>query len=216
MNSQISRLANLDHVFILELLGSCFAGKFFLTVKFKLKVPWKDILKCDPFWAIFVSTLGQAWGFQTIITEIPNYINKVMKCDIKSNGLLSAATYLACFLLLIGFGSTADSIINSKITTNNNCSNNQKNIHSSRFISAAALLVQSYLPDDTIVWSVIMLVTAVGVQAAAVGGFEVNHLDLSPNYAGIILGICNTFGETLSIFGLTAIHLIVTEEVSKK
>ncbi|XP_072390780.1 putative inorganic phosphate cotransporter isoform X2 [Diabrotica undecimpunctata] len=178
-----------------------------------LKVPWKDILKSGPFWAIFVSTLGQAWGFQTMITEIPNYINKVMKCDMKSNGLLSAAPYLACFLLLIGFGSAADWIINRKILTVLTTRKIFTAVGS--FIPAAALLVLSYLPDDTIVWSVIMLVIAVGVQAAAVGGFEVNHLDLSPNYAGIILGICNTFGETLSIFGPTAVHLIVIDETNK-
>ena len=48
-----------------------------------METPWKHIITSVPLWAIFISHLGQNWGYWTLLTEMPNYINSVLGVDIK-------------------------------------------------------------------------------------------------------------------------------------
>lgn len=48
-----------------------------------LKTPWKSILTSGPFIALILVHCAQNWGFWTMLTEIPTYLNYVMKFNIK-------------------------------------------------------------------------------------------------------------------------------------
>lgn len=63
--------------------------------------------------------------------------------------------------------------------------------------------------------SVILLVIAVGVNAAVFCGFQVNHIDISPNYSGILMGITNGSSNIFSIIAPLVVQVIVTNEVRK-
>ncbi len=47
------------------------------------KTPWRKILTSLPLWAIFMAHLGQNWGFWTLATQMPNYIDSVFEVHIK-------------------------------------------------------------------------------------------------------------------------------------
>lgn len=54
------------------------------TVSFQsLQTPWKSILTSIPFLSIMIVHCSQNWGFYTMLTEIPSYLNYVMKFNIK-------------------------------------------------------------------------------------------------------------------------------------
>ncbi|XP_076068344.1 sialin-like [Oratosquilla oratoria] len=55
-----------------------------------LPVPWRAIFTSMPFYAIFVLHFGNNWGFYTLLTEIPTYLNHIQHFDMKS--VSSAAT----------------------------------------------------------------------------------------------------------------------------
>jgi ACS family sodium-dependent inorganic phosphate cotransporter-like MFS transporter 6/7/8 len=57
------------------------------------------------------------------------------------------------------------------------------------------LLVLSY--TKTKIDNVMALIIAVGASGFAISGFNVNHLDIAPRYASILMGITNSCG-TLS------------------
>lgn len=61
------------------------------------------------------------------------------------------------------------------------------------------MLLAAYLAHP--VYSIISLVTAVGLGAFSISGFAVNHLDIAPQFSSILMGISNTAGE-LSFFQL--------------
>lgn len=42
--------------------------------------------------------------------------------------------------------------------------------------------------------AVLCLILAVGFSGFAISGFNVNHLDIAPRYASILMGISNGFG----------------------
>jgi cyanate permease len=66
---------------------------------------------------------------------------------------------------------------------------------------------------DTTV-AVALLTLAVGVNSSVYVGFQPNHIDLSPNYAGTMMGITNCISNIMSIIGPLLVGFVVTEEVS--
>ena len=58
-------------------------------------IPWKSLLSSMPFWAILVANFGNNWGFHLLLTELPIYMETILRLDINSNALLSALPY-AC------------------------------------------------------------------------------------------------------------------------
>ena len=48
-----------------------------------LPIPWRKFLTSLPLCAITVTHFGQAWGFYTILNELPTYMANVLHFDIK-------------------------------------------------------------------------------------------------------------------------------------
>lgn len=59
-----------------------------------------------------------------------------------------------------------------------------------------------------------LLITAVGFNAAIFCGFNVNHIDLSPNHSGFLMGITNGISNIGGILAPLAVEFIVTDNVS--
>ena len=57
--------------------------------------------------------------------------------------------------------------------------------------------------------SVLMTSIAVGGCAFARGGFSVNHMDIGPRYAGIIMGISNCAGTISGVIGVSLSGVIL-------
>ena len=103
-------------------------------------------------------------------------------------GFLSALPYLAMSLLLGIAGYFADWLqIKEYLTT----SQVRKYFNCGAFISQTVfMIIGSYVlqPAATIACFTI----AVGLGAFAMCGFAVNHLDIAPQFAGLLMGISNT------------------------
>lgn len=46
-------------------------------------VPWKSIVTSMPFWAILIAHMGQNYGYETLMTELPTFMNQVLHFNIK-------------------------------------------------------------------------------------------------------------------------------------
>lgn len=44
------------------------------------------------------------------------------------------------------------------------------------------------------------------------GGFSVNHMDIAPKYAGVVMGISNTAGAGVRLVGHSDISIILRRE----
>lgn len=69
------------------------------------------------------------------------------------------------------------------------------------------------LVDSNVIAAVTLLTIAVALNSGAYTGFLTNHLDLSPNFAGLLMGITNGFSNLTSILGPLVAGFIVTDEV---
>ncbi|CAH2005198.1 unnamed protein product [Acanthoscelides obtectus] len=174
------------------------------------RTPWKKIFTSKPVWSILLTQSGQNWGFWLLLTEIPNYMSNIMNFNIKSNSVLSALPYLVLWLLSFVFSYVADLLINKSIL---NIGATRKLFNSIGLIVPAIALVllgnSDYHDADK---AVALLVIAVGANSAVLCGYHVNHIDISPNHSGTIMGITNGSSNIFGIIAPLFVQFIVTNE----
>lgn len=74
------------------------------------------------------------------------------------------------------------------------------------------MMLAAYLLDATP--SIICITIAVGLGAFAWSGFAVNHLDIAPQYASVLMGIGNTFATIPGIVSPMLTGYLVDDKVS--
>jgi len=178
-----------------------------------LATPWKDIFTSLPVWAFVVAMFGQNWGYSTLMTEIPNYMKNIMHFDMQSNSVLSAAPYLASFILSFVFGAMSDFMINRNYINRENARKLFNSIGT--VVPALALITLGFLGEKQTSLSVTMLVIAVGINAACFTGFQINPVDLTPKFSGVLMGIGNGSSNIFSIIAPLVVQFVVTDETNK-
>ncbi|XP_029035901.1 sialin-like [Osmia bicornis bicornis] len=172
------------------------------------QVPWKSIFTSVPFWAlIYTNTFGN-FGWYFLLTQLPLYMNKILRFDIKSNSAISCAPYLLNVLVNPSIGKLIDW-------------GKQKGYWSQTFGRKIAVFI-SCVPSSFCLFmiayigcnrtgSTILLVLSIVLCGVLFIGHIANSNDLAPNYAGILMGITNTPG-TISAFILPALVGALTEQ----
>uniref|UniRef100_A0A6M2DZM5 Putative permease of the major facilitator superfamily protein n=1 Tax=Xenopsylla cheopis TaxID=163159 RepID=A0A6M2DZM5_XENCH len=151
--------------------------------------PWRSILKSAPVWAIVASHFSENWGFYTLLTQLPSFLKDVLDFKLEKTGFMSALPYLAMAILLQFSGQLADRCqVKGWLTT----TQVRRYFNCSAFIGQTIfLLLAGFILKP--IGSMVCLTIAVGLGAFAWSGFSVNHLDIAPQYASILMGLSNTF-----------------------
>ncbi|MCP6116831.1 hypothetical protein NL387_26450, partial [Klebsiella pneumoniae] len=74
---------------------------------------WGKILTSMPFWAIMLAHIGQNYGYETLLTELPTFMRQVLHFSIKDNGFVSALPYLCMWLFSMFISVVADWMLSS-------------------------------------------------------------------------------------------------------
>ncbi|XP_066246488.1 putative inorganic phosphate cotransporter [Euwallacea similis] len=163
-------------------------------------IPWLDIAKSLPFWAILLAHMGYNYGYETLMTELPTYMKQVLHFSIKENGFLSALPYLAMWLFSILVSQVADWMLTRPYFT---ATSVRKILNSiGQFGPAVALFVAAFTGCDK--WLTVSLLTiGVGLNGGTNSGFRVNHLDISPQFAGILMSFTNCMANVVGLLAPT-------------
>lgn len=70
-----------------------------------------------------------------------------------------------------------------------------------------------YVTAEHTILAVIILVFAVGMNAGSLCGYHINHIDLSPNFAGSLMGLTNFIANMMSVVAPLICGLIVVDKV---
>uniref|UniRef100_A0A673YAT8 Vesicular glutamate transporter 1 n=1 Tax=Salmo trutta TaxID=8032 RepID=A0A673YAT8_SALTR len=146
-----------------------------------------------PVYAIIVANFCRSWTFYLLLISQPAYFEEVFGFEISKVGLVSALPHLVMTIIVPIGGQLADYLRTNKIMSTTNV---RKMMNCGGFgMEATLLLVVGF--SHTKVVAITFLVLAVGFSGFAISGFNVNHLDIAPRYASILMGISNGVG-TLS------------------
>ncbi|KAG5898933.1 hypothetical protein JTB14_007968 [Gonioctena quinquepunctata] len=176
--------------------------------KTKMKIPWRSFFTSMPVWAITVSHFCENWGFYTLLTQLPKFMKGVLGMKLNAAGFLSALPYLAMAIMTQFSGHFADWFLVKGIL---NTTQVRRIFNCSGFISQTIFMITAAYWLHP-VGTTFCLSMAVGLGAFAWAGFSINHLDIAPQYASILMGFGNTFATIPGIVSPIISGYIVTDE----
>ncbi|KAJ8960944.1 hypothetical protein NQ318_020244 [Aromia moschata] len=168
-------------------------------------VPWKSILTSIPVWAIIASHVSENWGWYTLITQLPKFMSFW-----EMRGSCPPFPYLVMAITIQFSGQLADCcLVRGYMTTT----------QVRRVFNCGAFIAQTVFMLSAAFWmtpvgGVFCLTMAVALGAFAWAGFSINHLDIAPQYASILMGLTNTFATLPGIISPILTGYIVTDETS--
>ncbi|KAK6960294.1 sialin [Biomphalaria glabrata] len=163
-----------------------------------IKTPWLQILTCPALWGISLAHFTNNWCYYTLLTCLPAYMSNILRFNLKENGLLSAMPYAVCFLTQNTSGVLADFLRGRGYLSTGNA---RKLFTSIGLLSPAIfLIVVNYVGCDHVL-AVLFLTLSVGLQGCIMGGYNINHLDIAPKFAGVLMGITNSLGTIPGFMG---------------
>jgi ACS family sodium-dependent inorganic phosphate cotransporter len=86
----------------------------------------------------------------------------------------------------------------------------RKTVNTLGFLSsAAALMLMPGAGQYGVSYGVLVTTLTLGCLGFSRGGFSVNHMDIAPKYAGMVMGISNTAGTVSGVIGVSVTGYIL-------
>ncbi|KAJ0176885.1 hypothetical protein K1T71_008064 [Dendrolimus kikuchii] len=177
-----------------------------------LPVPWSKILRNPGMFAIVCAHISNTWGQLVLYSEVPAFMDKVMGVNIKANGLLTALPFLVMWGTNFFFSWLTDMIIINKYMT---VTNTRKFATTLGYVPAAlGLIVLAYVPKNIYVVEIVLVIIC-AFKISSHLGFQVNHIDISPNFAGTMMSISNFASNLVASLAPIVTGFILTDVKSE-
>lgn len=159
-------------------------------------IPWRKMLTSRPVFAIFVGAFCRNWIFSMLITQQPQYFKDSFKMNTANIGLYSAIPPVLMTVVVIAGGFFIDKIMEKELVGR---TFGRKLAQTMGFGTEAVCIFCLYFVNDFKI-ALVLLCVGVGFSGFAISGYQVNALDLSPQYASLITGIgrIGTIGSIIS------------------
>ncbi|KAL5720475.1 putative anion transporter 5 [Ranunculus cassubicifolius] len=162
------------------------------------KIPWKRIFLSMPIWAIVINNFTFHYALYVLMNWLPTYFEQGLQLSLQDMGSSKMVPYLNMFVFSNIGGVIADQLITKKILS---VTRTRKLLNTFGFVVASLALMAIPLfrtADGAVFCSSI----ALGFLALGRAGFAINHMDIAPRYAGIVMGVSNTAGTLAGIVGV--------------
>uniref|UniRef100_A0A0A9BRS6 Major facilitator superfamily (MFS) profile domain-containing protein n=1 Tax=Arundo donax TaxID=35708 RepID=A0A0A9BRS6_ARUDO len=163
-----------------------------------VKIPWRRIIFSLPVWAIVVNNFAFHYALYVLMNWLPTYFEQGLQHSLQDMDSSKSVPYFNMFIFSNIGGVVADHLIKRRIMS---VTNTRKVLNTIGFVVSAFALMALPLfstPSGTVVCSAISL----GFLALGRAGFAVNHMDVAPKFAGIVMGVSNTAGTVAGIVGV--------------
>ena len=167
-------------------------------------IPWRAILREKAVWAIVLAHVCNNWGFYILLLWLPTYLNRALKVPVERVGEYALIPWVATFVV----GNLAGWLSDGMLARGMAVTTVRKLVQTAGFFIGAVPLI--FLPRVTDPGIAIVLVTVSACCGAmSLAAFGVNHLDVGPRYAGILMGISNTAATVPGIVGVAVTGLVL-------
>lgn len=174
------------------------------------KIPWRSIMTSPAVWAIFAAQFAESWGFLTLHTQLPLFLNDVLDFNVAQSGIVSSLPYIALAMMAVVTGFLADYIQGKGFLSNRN---------TRRLFTSGAFFAQAILRMCVVyflhpVTSMALIVASAAVAGFSHTGFSVNYLEIAPQFSGILVSVSKVFACMGGIISPILSGYIVTTPVS--
>ncbi|CAG7830817.1 unnamed protein product, partial [Allacma fusca] len=171
--------------------------------------PWNAIFHSMPVYAIIVANFCRSWTFYLLLLSQPTYFREEFKFSVALGGTLAALPHLLMTMIVPMGGILADHLRRNNILTTTQV---RKIFNCGGFGMEAIFLLLVAAAKDNTGLAILSLTLAVGFSGFAISGFNVNHLDIAPRYAGILMGISNGVGTLSGLMCPIFVEMVTKNE----
>lgn len=147
-----------------------------------------------------------------LLISQPMYFSEVFHMDIDNVGLLGALPHLCMTFIVPVGGQLADYLRRSGTLTTTQV---RKLFNCGGFGIEALFLIVVGMSNGTKT-AIFSLTLAVGFSGFAISGFNVNHLDIAPRYASILMGISNGVGTVAGMLCPVVVQMITYDKKNER
>lgn len=177
--------------------------------KKKIPIPWLAMFTSVPFLSLLLVRCAETFGFNTIQSEIPSYMNGVLNMNIKSNAFFSALPYIARWIssyLYLYFGNMSVRKGWLSLTVMRKIANTM-----ALWLPATLMIGVGFLDDNNKSLAIALMTLNVGFNGGATIGCVLSTIDLSPNHAGVVMGIINPVANITPLIAPLVVGIVVTD-----
>ncbi|XP_053104934.1 solute carrier family 17 member 9 [Hemicordylus capensis] len=156
------------------------------------KVPWKQLFRKAPVWAVITSQLSAASTFFTLLSWLPTFFKETFP---NSKGwVFNVVPWLVAIPMSLFSGFLSDQLINQ----------GYKTITVRKFMQVVGMGISSIFAlcighTSSFCRAVMFASGCIGLQTFNHSGISVNIQDLAPSCAGLLFGVANTGGALLGV-----------------
>jgi hypothetical protein len=152
------------------------------------------------------------WGFYLALTDAPNFLVHGINLDISESALLSALPYMGIWVVYVGSGKLADWFLESGVVSPTLVRRSFQ--VASLLLSAGCFLLLTLVTSKSD--AVLLLTLANSMLGLSAGGVVVNHMDIGPEWAGVLMGVANCFGTLPGILAPLTTSAILGNNVASE
>ena len=172
------------------------------------QVPWMTMFLSPSVWAIIIAHTCFNWNFYTLLTDLPTFLKDVLHLPPSLNGLVSALPYVCIFITMNVGGLLSDFIRSKGVETKNA----RKLCYGIGMVASSTCLLTISYVGCNLTTVMTLLCLSVGLSGFGQAGFIMNHVDIAPQYASILMGLTNTFATLPGIFSPSLTGVITNEQ----
>ncbi|XP_053669046.1 sialin [Anopheles marshallii] len=150
------------------------------------RTPWRRIILSKAMWITIIAQWGGIWGLFTLMTQAPTYFNNVHGWNIEMTGLLSGIPHLCRMLFAYVFSIVGDHLLKHELMSRTGVRKMGGALCC--FVNGIFVFILAYCGCNSFM-ATIFLTLATTVHGAVSTGPLANLVDMSPRYAGILLGV---------------------------
>ncbi|KAH0539349.1 vesicular glutamate transporter 1 [Cotesia glomerata] len=155
--------------------------------------PWKKFFTSMPVYAIIVANFCRSWNFYLLVLFQARFMHESFDMPLVETGVVGSLPHLLMTIIVPCGGLLADHLRKTGIMTTTNV---RKLFNCGGFGMEALffLVVANATTHNNGAGATIALAIGVACSGFAISGFNVNHLDIAPRYASILMGMSNGIG----------------------
>ncbi|KAK7079166.1 hypothetical protein SK128_021598 [Halocaridina rubra] len=176
-----------------------------------LPMPWRGMLTSLTFWAVVASSLGNDYGFFTLLTELPTYLHDVQHFNIENNGALSALPYFLMWIFGLLWAALMDYLTKKETLALVNIRRLSTGV--ALYGPMIGLIAMCFVNCNAILATSVLCIFGM-LNGAVNSGYLCSHQDIAPNLAGTLLGITNTVGALAGIAAPAITSYIIEDKAS--
>eukprot|EP00871_Galdieria_phlegrea_P005397 jgi/Galph1/5859/GphlegSOOS_G4501.1 len=160
-------------------------------------IPWSLLFSKKATWAIIVAHFCTTWGYFVLLTWLPTYFNQHLGLNLASSSIFSILPWLSMAVSANFGGWCADYLLSRGFSVTF-----VRKLLQTIGLMGPALFLSIVCFVSHPATAVLCMALALGLGSFAQSGVYANHQDIGPDYAGILLGISNSFAAIPGIVGV--------------